>query len=77
MSVDESDPPRIDLNAGTARLSPMTEAAAGSAEARLVRPFTIRSAASPERPPVVEMAIPVHNEEFMLEASTAGSGLPR
>ena len=63
--------PRIDLDAGMAGLRPKTEASAGSAEvAAIVRPLTIRSAASQERSPVVEVAIPVYNEELMLEAST-------
>jgi len=65
--------PRVDVSAGTAGLSPMTEATAsvdpdgGAADDR---PLTIRSTAPHERPPVVEVAIPVFNEELMLEAST-------
>ena len=65
--------PRVEVSAGTAGLSPMTEAAASvdPAEGAAVdRPLTIRSTAPQERPPVVEVAIPVFNEELMLEAST-------
>jgi glycosyltransferase involved in cell wall biosynthesis len=65
--------PRIDPSAGTAELCPISEAAAAVdlAEGTAVdRSFTIRPNANPERPTVVEVAIPVYNEELTLEAST-------
>ena len=65
--------PRIGLTAGVAGLRPLTPVVApvGPAEEAAVdRPFTIGSSASSEHPPVVEVAIPVYNEELMLEAST-------
>src|SRR5580693_3107446 len=64
--------PGVDASLGEARLSLMTEAQASvnsvtGAEAN--RPFTIRSTTPEERPPVVEIAIPVFNEEDTLDAN--------
>ena len=65
--------PRVDVSATTSGLSSMTEASVSvdlDAEAADDQPHSIRSTAPLKRPPVVEVAIPVFNEELMLEAST-------
>src|SRR5580704_15304449 len=65
--------PRIEVSAGTTGLSPMTEAAVPvhlDAAAAVDRPLTIQSPGSQELPPVVEVALPVFNEEIMLEENT-------
>ena len=64
--------PGVDASLGEPRLSLMTEAQAlvnsvTGVEAN--RPLVIRSTTSEERPPVVEIAIPVFNEELTLEAN--------
>jgi putative flippase GtrA len=62
---------RIEVSAGTAGGSPTTETAASvdlTVGAAVARPLTI-PARPPERPPIVEVAIPVFNEEDMLEVS--------
>src|SRR5580692_1222550 len=62
--------PRIEVSAGTTGLSPMTEAAVPvhpDAAAAVDRALTIQSPGSQELPPVVEVALPVFNEEIMVE----------
>ena len=64
--------PRIEVGAGAAELSLMPEAPAsvGRVEGPETHRLTIRSTGSPKPPPVVDIAIPVFNEELMLEANT-------
>ena len=73
MTVDEPDPPacRCERRDGGAEPDDRSRSVGRSGEAAADdRPLTIRSTAPQERPPVVEVAIPVFNEELMLEAST-------